>query len=71
MDPADLLRLLSEQQDRRLRVIENLLRGRRTVSTLYWGLRYDLLPLLNLAKPLDRGALDTPAHQLSHWRNRD
>lgn len=65
MDPADLLQLLSEQQDRRLRVIENLLRGRRTVSTLYWGLRYDLLPLLNLAKPLDRGALDVPAQLLA------
>nr|WP_225426262.1 hypothetical protein [Levilactobacillus brevis] len=37
MEPVDLLPLLSESQPRRLRVVENLLRGRRTVSTLYWG----------------------------------
>lgn len=62
MEPADLLQLLSDQQARRLRVIENLLRGRRTVSTLYWGLRYDLLYLLDLNKHLPRGGLDAVAH---------
>lgn len=69
MTPDDLLQLLSDQQARRLRVIENLLRGRRTVSTLYWGLRYDLLYLLDLDKSLDRGQLDASAQVLvdHHW----
>lgn len=64
MDPEDLLHLLDDQQARRLRVIENLLRGRKTVSTLYWGQRYDLLFLLGLAKHLDRGGLDATAQAL-------
>ncbi|GEO68390.1 helix-turn-helix domain-containing protein [Levilactobacillus acidifarinae] len=64
MDPQDLLDLLDDQQARRLRVIENLLRGRKTVSTLYWGQRYDLLYLLSLDKHLARGGLDTVAQTL-------
>ncbi|KRN02563.1 hypothetical protein FD13_GL001786 [Levilactobacillus senmaizukei DSM 21775 = NBRC 103853] len=66
MGPTDLLQLLDRVQPRRVRAIENLLRGRRTVSTLYWGQRYQLLPLLNLAKQLDRGALDAAAQQVVH-----
>nr|WP_225435059.1 helix-turn-helix domain-containing protein [Levilactobacillus brevis] len=61
VEPVDLLPLLSESQPRRLRVVENLLRGRRTVSTLYWGQRYHLLSLLNLNKTLARGGLDDTA----------
>lgn len=64
MGPADLLQLLDQTQPRRVRAIENLLRGRRTVSTLYWGQRYQLLALLSLAKQLDRGALDAAAQQV-------
>lgn len=64
MEAADLLALLDQQQFRRLRVIENLLRERKTVSTLYWGQRYHLLYLVGLAKKLPRGALDAPAREL-------
>lgn len=64
MEAADLLVLLDSQQFRRLRVIENLLRERKTVSTLYWGQRYRLLYLLGLAKKMPRGALDLPAQTL-------
>lgn len=64
MEAVDLLQVLDQKQPRRLRVIENLLRGRRTVSTLYWGQRYHLLPLLDADKHLDRGALTAPAQQL-------
>lgn len=72
MEADDLLQLLSSQQARRLRVIENLLRGRRTVSTLFWGQRYRLLYLLDLGKALTRGGLDGPAQtlvdrQLATW----
>jgi len=65
MEAADLLQVLDRKQPRRLRVIENLLRGRRTVSTLYWGQRYHLLPLLDADKHLDHGALTAPAQQLA------
>lgn len=64
MEAADLLVLLDGRQFRRLRVIENLLREKKTVSTLYWGERYRLLYLVGLAKKLPRGALDAPAQAL-------
>ncbi len=64
MEAADLLALLDQQQFRRLRVIENLLREKKTVSTLYWGLRYRLLYLIALDKKMARGALDAPAQSL-------
>lgn len=64
MEPQDLLWLLDQQQARRLRVIENLLRGRKTVSTLYWGHRYGLLYLLGLQKHFQRGTLDPLAQTL-------
>lgn len=69
MEASDLGQLLSAKQDRRIRVIENLLRGKKTVSTLYWGQRYHLLPLLNLDKQLDRGGLDNAVQELQrrHW----
>lgn len=69
MQASDLLYLLSTTQSRRLRVIENLLRGRRTVSTLYWGHRYQLLYLLDLDKRLPRGGLSSAVKQahLKHW----
>lgn len=66
VDPVDLGQLLSDQQDRRIRVIENLLRGKKTVSTLYWGQRYQLLPLLNLAKHLTREELDVAVAAVVH-----
>lgn len=64
MEAADLIQVLTPQQTRRLRVIENLLRGKKTVSTLYWGQRYQLLPLIGLDKSLDRGGLDAAARSL-------
>jgi uncharacterized protein YpbB len=66
VEAVDLGQLLSAQQDRRIRVIENLLRGKKTVSTLYWGQRYRLLPLLNLDKHLQRGGLDDAIQELQH-----
>lgn len=35
--------LLDEQQARRKRLLENVVNGKKTVATLYWSLRYDLL----------------------------
>lgn len=69
METLDLAQLLSQQQARRIRVIENLLRGKKTVSTLYWGQRYHLLPLLNLDKQLARDGLD-PAVQVLRQQKR-
>lgn len=43
-----LIRLLSVQQPRRVKVIENILENRRTVTNLFWGLRYGLLPYLGI-----------------------
>ncbi|GAB6092117.1 helix-turn-helix domain-containing protein [Furfurilactobacillus curtus] len=47
MAPELLLALLSLTQPRRPKVIYNCLRGRKTVSILFWSLRYDLLSWLN------------------------
>lgn len=48
MNPELLIRLLSASQPRRPKVIFNCLTGKRTVSVLYWALRYKLLSWLNV-----------------------
>lgn len=49
-----LLMFLDAKQPRRLRVIENILLGKRSVSTLYWGMRYQLLDWLGYDKTVTR-----------------
>ena len=53
MDPQTLISFFSSRQPRRIKVIENLLQGRETVSTLYWGMRYHLLNYLGTLKSID------------------
>lgn len=53
MDPQVLISFFSSRQPRRIKVIENLLRGRETVSTLYWGMRYHLLGYLGTLKSIN------------------
>ncbi|WP_252898109.1 hypothetical protein [Apilactobacillus ozensis] len=38
-----LILLFSDTQPRRPKLIENLLAGKKTVSTLFWGMRYELI----------------------------
>lgn len=64
MDEFRLLSLLSAEQPRRQRVIENVLKGRRTVSTLFWGMRYGILDWLGYEKRLSRQYYDGLFHQL-------
>lgn len=65
MNAELLIQLLSQQQPRRLRVIENLFTGRKTVSTLYWGMRYQLLEWLNFDKRLTRQQMDQVVSELT------
>ncbi|WP_219054412.1 helix-turn-helix domain-containing protein [Lactobacillus sp. Sy-1] len=44
---------LSAKQPRRIRVIENTLTQRRTVSTLFWGMRYGINDFMGLLPKLD------------------
>ncbi|EKK20173.1 hypothetical protein B808_138 [Fructilactobacillus florum 8D] len=47
---ALLLELLSDHQPRRPRLLVNLLAGKKTVATRYWGLRYGLLGFAGLQR---------------------
>lgn len=58
MDAMQLITFLSPAAPRRLRVIENILVGKRTVSTLYWGMRYQQLSWLGYEKKLSREVMD-------------
>lgn len=58
MDAVQLMTFLSPAAPRRLRVIENIMVGKRTVSTLYWGMRYHQLPWLGYEKGLTREDMD-------------
>lgn len=58
MDAQQLMLFLSPTAPRRLRVIENILVGKRTVSTLYWGMRYQQLPWLGYQKQLSRDEMN-------------
>ena len=53
-----LITLFSSVQPRRHRVIFGLLRRRLTVSTEYWGLRYQLLPFVGLFPQLEKTTFD-------------
>lgn len=64
MDAKQLITFLSPAAPRRLRVIENILVGKRTVSTLYWGMRYHQLSWLGYEKKLSRRVMDQAVHEL-------
>lgn len=53
-----LIMLLSAQQARRIRVIENILVNKRTVATLFWGMRYQILPWLGYRRKVSRRQFD-------------
>lgn len=59
-----LLMLLSAKQLRRIRVVENILHNRRTVTTLFWGMRYQILPWLGSDRQLQRNTFDAAINQL-------
>lgn len=52
------LLLLDTKQPRRKRLLENLLVGKKTVATIYWSLRYQLLGYLGLGRYLGIIKLD-------------
>ncbi|WP_203621034.1 helix-turn-helix domain-containing protein [Apilactobacillus nanyangensis] len=53
-----LLLLLSSTQPRRIKLIQNLLNGKRTVSTLFWAMRYDLLQYSAIFKTYDLNSIN-------------
>lgn len=58
-DFADfLLQFYSRSEWRRSKVILNNLIGRRTVSNLFWGMQYGLLPFFNLFPKLKQDTFD-------------
>ncbi|GAX05888.1 hypothetical protein IWT25_01213 [Secundilactobacillus pentosiphilus] len=65
MDAMQLMTFLSPTAPRRLRVIENILVGKRTVSTLYWGMRYQQLSWLGYEKKLTREVMDQAVTELT------
>lgn len=54
----NLLRFFNEHQPRRIRVIENTLKNRRTVSTLFWAKQYGLLNWTGAYRSLERKEFD-------------
>ncbi|MEJ6400666.1 helix-turn-helix domain-containing protein [Nicoliella lavandulae] len=56
--------LLSATQPRRIRVIENTLLQRRTVSTLFWGMRYGITDFWGMLPRLNLKAFDQTLNQL-------
>lgn len=64
MAPELLLALLSPTQPRRSKVIYNCLRGRKTVSILFWSLRYDVLSWLNTLPNLTWTSFEATLRQL-------
>lgn len=65
MDADRLITFLTDVAPRRLRVIENILIGKRSVSTLYWGLRYNKLAWLGYDKHLSRNEMEAAVKSLS------
>lgn len=68
-----LLTLLSNQQPRRVRVIENILKNKRTVANLFWGQTYGILPWLGADKHLVRADYEGQLRQYRKrgWMNPD
>lgn len=64
MDSEFLYALLSSTQPRRPKVIFNCLRGVKTVSILYWSLRYGLLSWLNAVPTVSWDAFVDAIEQL-------
>lgn len=62
-----LLTLLSNQQPRRVRVIENILKNKRTVANLFWGQTYGILSWLGADTHLVRADYE---EQLRQYRQR-
>lgn len=62
----DLLQLLGPTP-RRLRVIENILRGRRSEATLFWAYNYHILGALGAQRQLTRGQWERIIRQ---WEQR-
>lgn len=60
-----LLTLLSAEQPRRIRVVENVLKNKRTVANLFWAKTYDLLPWLGADPHLSRADYEQSLHE---WR---
>lgn len=60
-----LLQFMSESDWRRSKVFFNNLIGRRTVSNLFWGAQYGLLPFFNLFKHLSATDFQKSLHALS------
>lgn len=58
MDEEQLMEWLSATSPRRIRVIENVLVGKRSVSTLYWGMRYQRLDWLGYDRQVTRQEMD-------------
>lgn len=59
-----LLTFGSSEQFRRVKAIKNTLRGRRTVSNLYWALQYDMLDFVDSLHGTDFGEDDVAVKQL-------
>lgn len=59
-----LLRFFSYHQPRRIRVIENTLRSRRTVATLFWARQYGILEWLGADHVMNRQEYDQLINQL-------
>jgi uncharacterized protein YpbB len=59
-----LITLLSNTQARRIRVIENILTNHRTVATLFWGMRYQILPYLDFDHGLQRPLYEQQLRQM-------
>lgn len=53
-----LLLLLSSTQPRRIKLIQNLLNGKRTVSTLFWAMRYGILQYSAILKTYDLNSIN-------------
>lgn len=59
-----LLRFFSYHQSRRIRVVENVLKNRRTVANLFWAQQYGILRWLGADRRLARTDYDRAIHSL-------
>lgn len=54
MIPEDILSFFDVNQGRRPKVLINLMVGKETVSSLFWGLNYEMLSYIDLWKQIDQ-----------------
>ncbi|MCR5524335.1 MAG: helix-turn-helix domain-containing protein [Lactobacillus sp.] len=59
-----LLNFFDEHQPRRIRVIENTLKSRRTVSTLFWAKQYGILNWTGADRSLERKQVENAIEEL-------